>query len=143
MKNYLERKTSLLILWIIFSSVHIATAQRWEKAQEIIESIQEPTFPNRSFNVRDLETAENYFNDDCDEVRAMAAWTLIRNGKKKAGLKCLQALLTNKSYATLTVLNMIDWIGEDARILKDYIPEEDELGENEKRMNDILNTIPE
>ena len=67
------------------------------------------------------------------------AWTLIRNGKKKAGMKCLQTLLSENSYATLTVLNMIDWMGEDAKELMKYIPKNDELDENEKRMNIILN----
>ena len=91
------------------------------------------------FMINDVKTAETHLNDENDEVQAMAAWTLIRNGKKKAGMKCLQTLLSENSYATLTVLNMIDWMGEDAKELMKYIPENDELGENEKRMNIILN----
>jgi hypothetical protein len=54
-------------------------------------------------------------------------------------MKCLQALLSENSYATLTVLNMIDWMDEDAKELMKYIPKNDELGDNEKRMNIILN----
>ncbi|MBG7611221.1 sulfatase [Polaribacter sp. BAL334] len=90
------------------------------------------------FLLDDYKAAETVLNDDCDEVRAMAAWTLIRNKKKKKGLKCLQTLLTEKSEATLTVLNMIDWIDKDAKVLMNYIPEEEQLGDYEKRMLQIL-----
>jgi arylsulfatase A-like enzyme len=90
------------------------------------------------FLLNDYESAETCISDDSDEVRAMAAWTLINNGEKEKGLSCLKQLLTDKSYATLTVLNMIDWIGEDAKVLMDYIPDEEKLGAYEKRMNNIL-----
>ena len=56
-------------------------------------------------------------NDASHEVRAMAAWLLIRTNEKSTGLSTLKALLESQSYATLTILNMIDWIGNDAQAL--------------------------
>jgi len=90
------------------------------------------------FLLNDAETANLYIDDKSDEVKVMAAWTLINNGERDKALACLQKLLTEKSYATLTILNLIDWIGEDALELKDYIPEEEKLGEYERRMNNLL-----
>ena len=59
--------------------------------------------------------------DDAHEVRAMAAWLLIRTDKKEQGFKALDALLKENSYATLKVLNILDWIGEDAQVLRPTI----------------------
>jgi hypothetical protein len=47
----------------------------------------------------------------------MAGWLLLRSGDKKAGLQCLEHLLKENSYATLSVLNIIDWAGDDAKPL--------------------------
>lgn len=56
-------------------------------------------------------------DNDSHEVRAMAAWTLVNLGEKEKGLKCLENLLKNKSYATLKVLNIIDWMGDNGKEL--------------------------
>lgn len=58
--------------------------------------------------------------DDSHEVRAMAAWALINlddASVKKPAYACLEQLLDEKSYALLTVLNMIDWMGEKGKPL--------------------------
>ena len=55
--------------------------------------------------------------DSSHEVRALAAWLLIRTGEKEAGLQGLENLLKTKSYATLKVLNILDWMGDDAKPL--------------------------
>ena len=47
----------------------------------------------------------------------MAGWLLLRSGDKKVGLQCLEQLLKENSYATLSVLNIIDWAGDDAKPL--------------------------
>ena len=65
--------------------------------------------------------------DDSHEVRIMAAWTLINAGEKKAGFQCLENLLNENSYATLTALNVVDWLGEPGKELmpavKAFTPE--------------------
>jgi arylsulfatase A-like enzyme len=55
--------------------------------------------------------------DESHEVRALAAWLLIRTGEQEKGLKVLENLLEQESYALLSVLNMIDWLGDDGKAL--------------------------
>jgi hypothetical protein len=72
--------------------------------------------------------------DESHEVRIMAAWVLIKTGEKEKGLEGLETLLQENSYAMLTVLNAIDWIGEDARPLRACLPTDEALGNYEQRM---------
>ena len=51
--------------------------------------------------------------DDSHEVRAMAAWLLIKKGDKEAGFNCLESMIKNRSYAILSVLNVLDWMQTD------------------------------
>jgi hypothetical protein len=69
------------------------------------------------FLLNDTQSALKCLEDDSHEVRAMAGWLLLRSGDKKAGLQCLGHLLKENSYATLSVLNIIDWAGDDAKPL--------------------------
>jgi N-sulfoglucosamine sulfohydrolase len=78
--------------------------------------------------------------DSSQEVRIMAAWLLIKTGEKEKGFQALENLLRENGYAMLTAMNVIDWIGEEARPLLDAIPEEATLGSYEKRMLGVLQT---
>lgn len=69
------------------------------------------------FLLNDTQSAFTCLEDDSHEVRAMAGWLLLRSGDKKKGLQCLEHLLKEDSYATLSVLNIIDWAGDDAKPL--------------------------
>lgn len=69
------------------------------------------------FLLDDVPSGYTALEDESHETRAMAAWILIRNGDKQAGLDCLDKLLKEHSYASLKVLNMVDWIGDDAKPL--------------------------
>ena len=70
-----------------------------------------------SFLLNDQKTAFQALEDPSHEVRIIAAWTLIRSGDKKQGFQCLENLLKEKSYASLTVMNVVDWLGNDGNIL--------------------------
>lgn len=63
-------------------------------------------------------------DDESHEVRAMAAWLLVRTGAKDKGLNTLLAMLRAPSYATLTLFNMAAWMGEDGRELAPVIAEQ-------------------
>jgi arylsulfatase A-like enzyme len=76
--------------------------------------------------------------DPSHEVRLMAAWLLIRTGEKERGFQALEGVLRENDYAMLTAMNMIDWIGEEARPLLDSLPEEAALGNYEQRMLGVL-----
>jgi arylsulfatase A-like enzyme len=69
------------------------------------------------FLLDDAQSALKCLEDDSHEVRAMAGWLLLRSGDKEAGLRCLENLLKENSYATLSVLNIIDWAGDAAKPL--------------------------
>ncbi len=69
------------------------------------------------FLLNDQAAGFQGLEDESHEVRAMAAWLLINTGARQEGFQCLENLLKTNSYATLKVLNMMDWIGEDAAVL--------------------------
>lgn len=85
------------------------------------------------FLLNDASSAYTCLNDESHEVRAMAAWLLIRSGNKTEGFECLMQLIEDKSYATLKVLNIIDWLGETGEELIPQIKEV-EGGNYEKNM---------
>lgn len=70
------------------------------------------------FLLNDQSGGLKCLEDSSHEVRAMAAWVLVNTGKEEQGLQCLGHLLETRSYATLTVLNMIDWMGGSALSLR-------------------------
>ncbi|MDF7801566.1 sulfatase [Pontiellaceae bacterium B1224] len=77
--------------------------------------------------------------DPSDEIRAMAAWTLINTGSKEPGFQCLENLLQQDSYASLTVLNIIDWMGDDGLVLMPTVRAlKPETKSYEERMRDDL-----
>lgn len=60
-----------------------------------------------------IKALQACLNDPSPDVRAMAAWALIKAGHQKEGQECLIQLLREKSDATLKILNIIDWMAID------------------------------
>jgi arylsulfatase A-like enzyme len=89
------------------------------------------------FLLNDVESAQIALDDESHEVRVMAAWMLIKNGRQAEGLKVLRSMLAEKSYATLKILNIIDWIGADAAPLLPLI-DSLKLDKYEARMQETL-----
>jgi len=69
------------------------------------------------FLLNEKKAGVQCLKDESHEVRAMAAWLLIRTGEKEKGLQCLENLLKENSHASLKVLNIIDWMGDDGKVL--------------------------
>lgn len=69
----------------------------------------------------DLDAIRNLLTDDSHHVRAMAAWALYRCGEQVVARECWNQLLRESSYASLKVLNIIDWIGEGPEPYADSI----------------------
>jgi len=67
-QHFLKHSTSILLVMITF--IQVMHAQGWEKAQEIVDGIQEPTFPNRSFNVRDLGAVGDGKHNDLPAIQS-------------------------------------------------------------------------
>jgi hypothetical protein len=69
-----------------------------------------------------VQTLENALDDESDEVKIMAAWTLVKLGRKETGLKCLRNLLNGETTAERKLLNVLDWMGNDAvALVREYL----------------------
>lgn len=90
------------------------------------------------FLLNDCASALKGMDDESHEVRAMAAWLLIKSGDKERGLKCMEELLEQKSYATLTLLNMVGWMGADGQALMPTVQTLSPEVRYEKRMRSNL-----
>ncbi|MCP4783299.1 MAG: sulfatase [Fuerstiella sp.] len=69
------------------------------------------------FNVQEqsslnLDIIKKSLADECHHVRIMAAWILYRRGDKESAQACWNELLSESSYASLKIFNIIDWIGD-------------------------------
>lgn len=62
----------------------------------------------------DMERISRLLGDDSHHVQVMAAWILYRAGKRQVAQDCWNRLLTDSSYASLKIFNVIDWIGDGA-----------------------------
>lgn len=60
-------------------------------------------------------------NDPCDEVVAMAAWTLYNLDDREVAREHLRRLLELNSRAALKVANIIDWMGDDPAFYEDAL----------------------
>ena len=70
-----------------------------------------------------IPTIRKLTHDSSHAVRAITAFTLFRLGEKEAARSCYQQLLKDDSYASLLVLNMIDWLGDRGDHYSDAIRE--------------------
>ena len=59
-----------------------------------------------------VDVLEKALQDESHEVRIMAAWTVVKLGRKEQGLNCLRELL-KKTTAQRKLYNVLDWMGED------------------------------
>lgn len=63
--------------------------------------------------------------DDAHEVRMMAAWTLVKLGRTRPALACLEQLLFDGTHNTTMLHNVLDWTGEPAYpLVKKYIEDD-------------------
>ncbi len=83
-----------------------------------------------------VSVLQKALTDESDEVKIMAAWTLVNLGQREAGLACLRDLLNNGTTAERKLLNTLDWMEEDAvPLVAEY------LKANPKQAKNILGKI--
>jgi arylsulfatase A-like enzyme len=73
------------------------------------------------FLLKDQLAGSLSIDDPSHEVRALAAWTLVQTGQKERGIEVMKEMLESGSYATLAILNMADWMGDDGAELIETI----------------------
>ncbi len=82
-------------------------------------------------------------SDEADEVKMMAAWTLVNLGRQDKGLAALRAMLFGKCGNTRLLHNMLDWMGEPALpLVAEYVKERSGRGKG-RRKAAILDRIVE
>jgi arylsulfatase A-like enzyme len=64
---------------------------------------------------------EKCIHDEWQTTRALAAWLCIKTGNKKLGYQTLTDLINSPSYADLFEVNVLNWMGEDAKPLLDTL----------------------
>jgi len=83
-----------------------------------------------------VQTLERALGDESDEVKIMAAWTLVKLGRNDKGLGSLRDLLNNGTAAERKLHNVLDWMDEDAvPLVREY------LNANPKKAKNILAKI--
>jgi arylsulfatase A-like enzyme len=86
------------------------------------------------FLINESEGVLPLLKDNSHEVRAMAAWLLIKSKKnKKEGYACLTQLFNQNSYIMLKLLNIIDWMEEDGQALMPIVEKLDFSESNDER----------
>ena len=74
----------------------------------------------------DVQGPMNRLLKDADgEVRAYAAWVAVQIGQKRKGINALKELIAANDPGMVTILNVVDYIGEDARELAPLIAKVD------------------
>jgi len=69
-----------------------------------------------------VATLEKALADEADEVKIMAAWTLVKLGRKETGLACLRRLLKEGTTIERELFNVLDWMEEDAvPLVREYL----------------------
>ncbi|MGC6455166.1 MAG: sulfatase [Coraliomargaritaceae bacterium] len=69
------------------------------------------------FLLNDTDGGLIAIHDSSDEIRAMAAWLLVRSGEKKQGLATLTEMIEQRSYAMVSLLNIVVHMGTEAKEL--------------------------
>ncbi len=69
-----------------------------------------------------VEALEKALQDEAHEVRIMAAWTLVKLGRREQGLACLRDLLNDGTTTERLLHNVLDWMDEDAvPLVREYL----------------------
>ena len=79
--------------------------------------------------------------DKSHEVRIMAAWTLVKLGKKDKGFACLNDLLINGTNVQLLLYNTLDWMGDDGtELIRAYLKSNPKKSDDQyiKRFQDTM-----
>jgi hypothetical protein len=78
-----------------------------------------------------VATLEKALQDESDEVKIMAAWTLVNLDHADSGLACLRDLLNNGTTARMKLENVLDWMDDSAvPLVTEYLIAHPQQAEN-------------
>lgn len=77
------------------------------------------------------ETLKSALDDEADEVRMLAAWTLVKIGHREEGLAALRDMLFGGMPLKRELHNVLDWMDDDAvGLVKEYLQSHPEQAKN-------------
>ena len=77
------------------------------------------------------ETLKSALDDEADEVKMLAAWTLVKTGHCEEGLAALRDMLFGGTPLKRELHNVLDWMDDDAvGLVKEYLQSHPEQAKN-------------
>jgi N-sulfoglucosamine sulfohydrolase len=77
------------------------------------------------------ETLKSALDDEADEVKMLAAWTLVKIGHREEGLAALRDMLFGGTPLKRELHNVLDWMDDDAvGLVKEYLQSHPEQAKN-------------
>lgn len=77
------------------------------------------------------ETLKAALDDEADEVKMLAAWTLVKIGHREEGLAALRDMLFRGTPLQRELHNVLDWMDDDAvGLVKDFLQSHPEQAKN-------------
>jgi len=68
------------------------------------------------------ETLQSALGDEADEVKMLAAWTLVKIGHREEGLAALRDILSGGTSTERELHNLLDWMDDDAvELVREYL----------------------
>jgi N-sulfoglucosamine sulfohydrolase len=78
-----------------------------------------------------VETLKSALDDEADEVKMLAAWTLVKIGHREEGLAALRDMLFGGTPLQRELHNVLDWMDDDAvGLVKEYLQSHPEQAKN-------------
>ena len=89
--------------------------------------------------IGDYSKGKYLSEDTSDEVKTVGAWMMISEKQYDEGFRVISSMLENNSNASLFILNVLDWVDEDLKIISNKLANFDyEKGKDLDKMRNFL-----
>ena len=89
--------------------------------------------------IGDYSKGKYLSKDASDEVKTVGAWMMISEKQYDEGFRVISSMLENNSNASLFILNVLDWVDEDLKIISNELANFDyEKGKDLDKMRNFL-----
>lgn len=115
------RNPRLYPLIDLLNMVDLALEKKKENRSTFYKSLSDPHIGIRYWSaiglllINDYSQSSFLVKDDSDEIRAIGAWMMVQNNQSQKGIYILNEMLHQYSYASLSILNILDWINEPTK----------------------------
>ena len=89
--------------------------------------------------IGDYSKGKYLSKDASDEVKTVGAWMMISEKQYDEGFRVISSMLENNSNASLFILNVLDWVDKDLKIISNKLANFDyEKGKDLDKMRNFL-----